>query len=346
MAQQVFSQWSPVVKAHNEDQQEVYIPAAIIHAQTRDGKDELIVGAANMQFDPETGDYLPTHAGNPVEVRARALETLLQTLGKEETLALVKAALDVLVSKDFATQTTLAAVLEKLADLATESTLDGVKSAVDALAGTVDAGAQKVTLSGTTVDMATESTLSSLASAVAKETTLAQVLSALGALATETTLGGVKTAVDVLAGTVDTQAGVQKVALSGRNARVIHTVSVSNVGPGGARHLGVTATTTATADPLDISPYVTKHVEVRNTGTTEITIASLRFYKQTGSQDGNNFYYEANVEIQLPAGARVTLTPQEVPVLRDPHIAMILRIVNSSTDGGGAAEVTFMGGFA
>jgi len=122
MAQQVFPQWSPVVKAHNEDQQEVYIPAAIIHAQTRDGKDELIVGAANMQFDPETGDYLPTHAGNPVEVRARALETLLQTLGKEETL-------------------------------------DGVKSAVDALAGTVDAGAQKVTLTGHTVDMATETTL-------------------------------------------------------------------------------------------------------------------------------------------------------------------------------------------
>src|SRR5690606_21655115 len=91
---------------------------------------ELIVGAANMQFDPETGDYLPTHAGNPVEVRARALETLLQTLGKEETLALVKAALDVLISKDFAT----------------ESTLDGVKSAVDALASTVDAGAQKVAL--------------------------------------------------------------------------------------------------------------------------------------------------------------------------------------------------------
>lgn len=148
MAQKVFPQWSPVVKALNEDQQEVYIPAAIIHAQTRDGEDELIVGAANMQFDPETGDYLPTHAGNPVEVRARALETLLQTLGKEETLALVKAALDVLVSKDFATQTTLAAVLEKLADLATELTLDGVKSAVDALAGTVDAGAQKVTLSG------------------------------------------------------------------------------------------------------------------------------------------------------------------------------------------------------
>jgi hypothetical protein len=44
---------------------------------------------------------------------------------------------------------------------------------------------------------------------------LGQILSALGALATETTLGGVKTAVDVLAGTVDTQAGVQKVALTG-----------------------------------------------------------------------------------------------------------------------------------
>ena len=77
-----------------------------------------------------------------------ALGTLANTLGTEATLALVKAALDVLVSKDFATQTTLAAVLEKLADLATESTLDGVKSAVDALASTVDAGAQKVTLTG------------------------------------------------------------------------------------------------------------------------------------------------------------------------------------------------------
>src|SRR5690606_30168041 len=80
MAQQVFPQWSPVVKAHNEDQQEVYIPAAIIHAQTRDGKDELIVGAANMQLDSTTGDYLPTGAANPLEVRARALETLIEAL--------------------------------------------------------------------------------------------------------------------------------------------------------------------------------------------------------------------------------------------------------------------------
>lgn len=39
----------------------------------------------------------------------------------------------------------------------------------------------------------------------------------------ETLIGGVKTAVDVLAGTVDTQAGVQKVALSGRNVG-IHTL--------------------------------------------------------------------------------------------------------------------------
>lgn len=57
--------------------------------------------------------------------------------------------------------------------------------------------------------------LKGLLSVVGKEATLGQILSALGALATETTLGGVKTAVDVLAGTVDTQAGAQKVTLSG-----------------------------------------------------------------------------------------------------------------------------------
>lgn len=63
--------------------------------------------------------------------------------------------------------------------------------------------------------------LKGLLSVVGKEATLGQILSALGALATETTLGGVKTAVDVLAGTVDTQAGVQKVALSGSVAQVL-----------------------------------------------------------------------------------------------------------------------------
>lgn len=72
--------------------------------------------------------------------------------------------------------------------------------------------------------------LKGLLSVVGKEATLGQILSALGALATETTLGGVKTAVDVLAGTVDTQAGVQKVALSGRIAQVSASKSVSRFG--------------------------------------------------------------------------------------------------------------------
>src|SRR5690554_5536383 len=59
--------------------------------------------------------------------------------------------------------------------------------------------------------------------------------------------------------------------LSGRNARVIHTVSVSAIGPGGIRLVGVTATFPETANPVDVSPYVTKHVEVRNTGMSEIS---------------------------------------------------------------------------
>jgi len=93
--------------------------------------------------------------------------------------------------------------------------------------------------------LATESTLSSLASAVAKETTLAQVLSALGVLATETTLGGVKTAVDVLAGTVDTQAGVQKVTLSGQ------VVELAFGGP-----LEVTAGSSVDIVPWDYRPDI------------------------------------------------------------------------------------------
>src|SRR5690606_38948885 len=66
--------------------------------------------------------------------------------------------------------------------------------------------------------------LKGLLSVVGKEATLGQILSALGALATETTLGGVKAAVDALAGTVDTQAGVQKVALSGSNLALRQTI--------------------------------------------------------------------------------------------------------------------------
>ena len=68
MAQQVFNQWAPVAKAHNEQGQEVYLPFAGIHAQTRDGKDEVIVGAGNMVW---TGSmWVPVSAQNRLPVEA------------------------------------------------------------------------------------------------------------------------------------------------------------------------------------------------------------------------------------------------------------------------------------
>lgn len=68
MAQQVFNQWAPVAKAQNEQGQEVYLPFAGIHAQTRDGNDEIIVGAGNMVW---TGSmWVPVSDQNRLPVEA------------------------------------------------------------------------------------------------------------------------------------------------------------------------------------------------------------------------------------------------------------------------------------
>src|SRR5690606_11549509 len=121
MAQQVFPQWSPVVKAHNEDQQEVYIPVAIIHAQTRDGKDELIVGAANMQKDDVTGLYLPTDKDFPLEARVRHLEALIGKLDASKQ-----------TDPDAASATLLALLRGLLATIAAIKDNDGIKKIADA----------------------------------------------------------------------------------------------------------------------------------------------------------------------------------------------------------------------
>lgn len=137
-------------------------------------------------------DGNPISDTNKLPVRAADLETLIGALN------------DSAVTNPANAASVIAALKGLLSVVGKEATLGQILSAL--------------------APLATESTLSSLASAVAKETTLAQVLSALGALATETTLGGVKTAVDVLAGTVDTQAGVQKVALSGSSLALRQTI--------------------------------------------------------------------------------------------------------------------------
>lgn len=74
MAQQVFNQWVPVAKAQNEQGQEVYLPFAGIHAQTRDGRDEIIVGAGNMVW---TGSmWVPVSAQNRLPVDAAVSGTV------------------------------------------------------------------------------------------------------------------------------------------------------------------------------------------------------------------------------------------------------------------------------
>jgi len=68
VAQQVFNQWLPVAKTQNEQGQEVYLPFAGIHMQTRDGNDEVIVGAGNMVW---TGSmWVPVSTQNRLPVDA------------------------------------------------------------------------------------------------------------------------------------------------------------------------------------------------------------------------------------------------------------------------------------
>src|SRR5690606_8980369 len=137
-----------------------------------DGQAFPVVGAGVMVRDG--GLWTPASSSNPLHTRDAALASLigvlnaaketnpdaasasmlallrgmLATFGKETTLAAVKAAAESLAQEDFATETTLAALLSAVGNLATEATLSGVKSAVDTLAGTVADGAQKVTLTG------------------------------------------------------------------------------------------------------------------------------------------------------------------------------------------------------
>src|SRR5690606_12712160 len=137
-----------------------------------DGQAFPVVGAGVMVRDGNV--WTPASSSNPLHTRDAALASLigalnaaketnpdaasasmlallrgmLATFGKETTLAAVKAAAESLAQEDFATETTLAALLSAVGNLATEATLSGVKSAVDTLAGTVADGAQKVTLSG------------------------------------------------------------------------------------------------------------------------------------------------------------------------------------------------------
>lgn len=144
MSQQVLPQYAPMVKAFDENNQEVYIPAAIASGQTRDGKDELIVGAGNMVFDPTIGDngmWVPVSEANPLETRVRHLETLIGAIAESPAANTVQARLKTLADRlgEAVEEPDEYTLLARIAQLETE--LAAVKT-------TLTDGTQKTTLTG------------------------------------------------------------------------------------------------------------------------------------------------------------------------------------------------------
>lgn len=141
MSQQIFNQWSPVVKAHDENNQEAYIPFAGIHAQSRDGKDEIILGASNMQWDESSKGYLPTNKDNPLETRVRELEKLIGEITANPAANTLQDRLKVLADRlgEAVAEPSEHTLLARVRQL--EQELAGIKS-------TLTDGTQKVTLTG------------------------------------------------------------------------------------------------------------------------------------------------------------------------------------------------------
>lgn len=141
----ITDEYKPLLGAHGASRSMLYGPDGNPISDTN----KLPVRAADLET--LIGALNDSAVTNPDAASASMLALLrgmLATFGKETTLAAVKAAAESLAQEDFATETTLAALLSAVGNLATEATLSGVKSAVDTLAGTVADGAQKVTLSG------------------------------------------------------------------------------------------------------------------------------------------------------------------------------------------------------
>lgn len=192
MSQKVFDKYLPQGKASEAES----IPFVGIDMQTRDGDDEVIVGAANMQKDDVTGLYLPTDKDFPLEARVRHLEALIGKLdASKET------------DPDAASATLLALLRGLLATIAAIKGNDGIKKIADA-----------VTVDGLNA-LATESTLGEVKSALAAlgatsdaaETDPAETASQIALLK------GLLTGLNTVAGTVDN--GAAKVTLTGQFVR-------------------------------------------------------------------------------------------------------------------------------
>ena len=244
---------------------------------------------------------------NKLAVRAADLETLIGALN------------DSAVTNPANAASVIAALKGLLSVVGKEATLGQILSAL--------------------APLATESTLSSLASAVAKETTLAQVLSALGALATETTLGGVKTAVDVLAGTVDTQAGVQKVALTGQNVEILaeyQGYTGHNPQAPSARYFGATVGLLPSVRPLDVRRFGGLVLKLTNGYNVAVTHRVVAF---KAGEPGSPIWVDVTEDADLPAGAEFIY---EIPN-RYPYIALRVHAPARDQTGETGLDVDIVG---
>src|SRR5690606_28580989 len=88
MSQVVHDKYAQMVKVDDVD----LIPAAIVAAQTRDGKDELIVGAGAMVLDSGSGMWLPVSAANRLPVEATLTGQNLPFLVVHQTVTGVQVA--------------------------------------------------------------------------------------------------------------------------------------------------------------------------------------------------------------------------------------------------------------
>jgi len=165
-----------------------------------------------VKTDANGNIIISPDSGLGTETTLAALATLLTSLdGKVATDAKLEAARLLLASlngKDFATQTTLAAVLAKLADPATATKQDAAKGVLDAISTAVATRATDAKLEAARVLLASldDKDYATQAKQDAAKAVLDAISTAVAARATEATLAQIKTALTD---------GTQKVQLSG-----------------------------------------------------------------------------------------------------------------------------------
>ena len=294
------------------------------------------------------------------EDKLEQVRQLLAGVATENKLEQARTLLDAISTKDFATQTTLAAVLAKLADL--ESELQTIKA--NQLSGD-----QKVTLSGINAELealmqgfATEDKLEQvrqLLTGVATENKLEQARTLLDAIstkdfATQTTLAAVLAKLEQLeteiqAVKANQLSGDQKVQLSGTIAQryIVSDFPEGNLLIGDNTHTAGGAPVKA----LDIRNLSKAYMEVRNTGDSSAPGFRVCFGVDPVF---NHMNADRDVVVgDLPAGATLkiqlvehldALVPEDtLQIVKDwfPYVCFRMWLTGTST-----IETIFTGGVA